>query len=280
MTPSLEYTSFSQLGLDRSADLLTRAFGDYFVKLSFTPERLLEMVRSDSVDLRASRVVQHAGTPIGGALVARRGWTSRLAGMALLSEARHQGIGRAIVTRVLEEAKQRGDRAMMLEVIEQNEPAVKLYEGAGFKKLRRLVGFSGSGVEHPPTAAALSEVDLRTVGAAITGHGPADIPWQLSGETIAQLGPPHIAYHLDRTWIALSDPTAAVVTIRAVIAERLVHNHARAGTLLCAVMTKHAGKTWTMPAIFPEEFSAVFDHAKIPRTALSQWQMRRELVGA
>lgn len=277
MTSSFEYVSFTAFGVERGADLLARAFADYFVKLSFTTDRLLQMVRADSVDLAASRVALRSGVAIGGALIARRGWTSRLAAMALLPEARRQGAGRALVTRALEEAHARGERTMMLEVIEQNEPAVKLYEACGFQKIRRLVGFSGSGEGDSRATDVLREMDLRAVGAAITAQAPGDLPWQLSGETVAQLGPPHLGYHLDGAWIALSDPNEPTVAIRAVMAERLTSDLVRAGALLRAVIARHPGKTWTMPAIWPEEFSAAFDAAKLPRTALSQWQMKREL---
>ena len=45
------------------------------------------------------------------------------------------------MTTLIEQARERGDRLYDLEVIEQNPRAVRLYEGVGFKKLRRLVGY-------------------------------------------------------------------------------------------------------------------------------------------
>jgi ribosomal protein S18 acetylase RimI-like enzyme len=95
------------------------------------------------VDLELSRVILHAARPVGVALLARRGWTSRLAAMSILPDARGRGIGAVCVRQLLDEAKTRGDQSMTLEVIEQNEPAVRLYEKCGFAKMRRLLGFSG-----------------------------------------------------------------------------------------------------------------------------------------
>jgi len=39
----------------------------------------------------------------------------------------------------------------------------------------------------------LQEMDLREMGHSISQHGLSDLPWQLSGETIAQTPPAPIA---------------------------------------------------------------------------------------
>ena len=100
-------------GLERAAAVLARAFEDYFVRIPFTLEVLLNAARVDSVDLASSRIFLRDGAAVGGALIARRGWTSRLAGMAIVPEARRGGVGRAAVLHLLVEAKARGDRTMV-----------------------------------------------------------------------------------------------------------------------------------------------------------------------
>jgi hypothetical protein len=42
-------------------------------------------------------------------------------------------------------------------------------------------------------------------------------------------------------------------------------------------MAHHAGKTWHVPAIFPEEFGNVFERAGFEKENLSQWQMKLSL---
>jgi GNAT superfamily N-acetyltransferase len=112
---NLEFPSMADYGLDRAAEVLARAFEDYFVRIPFSVGILLQAARADSVDLALSRVFVRDGIAVGGALIARRGWTTRLAGMAILPEARRTGIGRAAVLQLLGEAKTRGERAMVLE---------------------------------------------------------------------------------------------------------------------------------------------------------------------
>jgi hypothetical protein len=252
---------------------------------------LLNLARSDSVDLSLSRVFVRDGVAVGAALIARRGWTCRLAGMGIVKEARRTGIGRAAVLQLLAEANARGDRAMVLEVIEQNTAAVELYRALGFETIRRLIGFSGV-VSAPGGSAAppgdgidLIEIDLREVGAAITRFGLPDLPWQLSGETIAQLVPPAIGYRLDNTWIALTDPTQPIVTVRALIADPFSNGDGTPScreleaALLRAVIAKHPGKTeWRFSPIWPEELATAIEPVGLLQSSLAQWQMHHVLA--
>jgi ribosomal protein S18 acetylase RimI-like enzyme len=278
---SLEFLSLAHYGFDRAAEVLSRGFEDYLVKIASSNVLLLHLARSDSVDLAASRIVVRDGNALGAALIARRGWTARLAGMALVREARGQGVGRATVLHLLEEAKERQERSMVLEVIEQNETAVKLYEGCGFHRVRRLVGFSlpkataAAQVHAKPPA--LEEVDLRSVGLVIAANGLLNLPWQMSAETVAQLSPPAVAYHLDGAWVALTAVASPQVMVRALVTERSRQGRGAAVALLRAVIARYPGKEWRMNALWPEELGQVFIEAGFTRSALSQWQMLRDI---
>ena len=284
----LEFPSVTDFGLEAAANVLARAFEDYFVRIPSTVDVLLHMARADSVDLTVSRMFVRDGAPVGAALIARRGWTCRLAGMAILPEARRAGVGRSAVMHLLSEAKARGDRAMLLEVIEQNTAAVELYRACGFKNIRRLIGFSGvaPGVPTRGDSVPPSQVDLREVAAAVTRFGLPDLPWQLSGETLAHLTPPCVAYQLDDAWIALSDPSQPIVTIRGLVAARdklvgrdsVKPSDSREAALIRAVMAKHPGRQeWRFSALWPEELAPMLAAAGLPRSPLTQWQMQREL---
>ena len=57
-----------------------------------------------------------------------------LFGMSVLPEHRHQGIARALVEKVLDQARSRPEtRVVQLTVTESNTPAVRLYEACGFR---------------------------------------------------------------------------------------------------------------------------------------------------
>ncbi|HVU24317.1 MAG TPA: GNAT family N-acetyltransferase [Opitutus sp.] len=272
---NLEFVALRDHGVAETADLLTRAFAGYFVRIVFTADLLAQMARNDSVDFDASRVVRCGGTAIGAALIARRGDACRLAAMGVVSEARRTGAGRALVARVVAEAAERGERSMRLEVIEQNEPAVRVYAQAGFATLRRLVGFLGAGNGDPAAAASVETIGIAEAADAMTRHAPAEWPWQLSGETLANVAPPGAAHRCGAAWIVLTDPATSPVTIRGLAAPG---GTADAVRLLRGVMGKYPGRDWRAAPVWPEEHAGAFSAVGLKRMELSQWQMIRRLA--
>lgn len=272
------YPSILEFGPEAAAQVLARGFSDYFVPIAANPEVLLGMARADSVDLNVSRVVLLDGQPVAAALIARRERrSSRLAGMAVGPEARHRGVGRALMAQLLDEAKTRGERTMVLEVIEQNAPAGRLYENCGFRKIRRRTGHAGRPAA-PADDAALEEIDPRELAAMASEHGRPDLPWQISPETIAHATPPAVAWRFGASAVLISNPAADTIGIRALITRRDRRGRGSSRTLLRAVMARYPGKEWRAPAIFPEEMGEAFMTAGLARTALSQWQMTRPLA--
>jgi ribosomal protein S18 acetylase RimI-like enzyme len=206
-------------------------------------------------------------------LIARRGWVSRLAAMGIVQEARGKGAGSWFMSELIGEACRRNDREMVLEVIEQNEPAVKLYQKSGFQIVRRLIGLiRKEAVENGKSA--LHEIDLRKMGSLVSRHGLQDLPWQLSGESIAQMNPPACAYCKGQAYLAISNPRAEHVVIWSLLVEQETRGKGLGTDMLKNVIAHHAGKTWHVPAILPEEFGRVFEKAGFKREDLSQWQMK------
>lgn len=235
------------------------------------------MVRQESVDLNLSRVMLQEYEPVGVALIARRGWTSRLAAMSIIPQARSKGIGAQCVHQLLEDARTRGDKAMNLEVIEQNAPAVRLYEKCGFQKVRRLIGFTGQ-PKISETNIPLEQIDVREVARVLIAHSADDLPWQLSGESLITNGPPNIAYRAGASYIALSNPDAPTIVVRAIVTLPDARRQEHATQLLRMVIARHSEKTWRVSATFPEELGGLFEKIGMTRDTLSQWQMQINLA--
>src|SRR4051812_44851211 len=123
------------------AAALGRAFAGYIVPLNFTAEAYERRFRAEDLDPYTSRVYEWDGAAAGVMLIARRGWSSRIAAMGLAPELRGGGVGRRVLGETIAEARARGERRMVLEVIEGNAPAVALYTKLGFRPRRRLVGY-------------------------------------------------------------------------------------------------------------------------------------------
>ena len=256
---------------------LNRGFEKYLVPIHLNVSQFLTMVRKDSIDLTSSRVLLVDGNPSGIALIARRGWSCRLAAMGIALEWRGLGAGTWFMNKLIREARQRGDRKMVLEVIEQNDAAVRLYEKFEFQTVRRLIGLiRREAVELED--GELDEMDVRKIGALISQHGLADLPWQLSGETIAQMTPPVRAFYKDAAYIVLSNLDADHVVIWSLLVEPESRGKNLGTKLLKQVIANHRGKTWHVPAIHPEESGVVFERASFEREELSQWQMQLPLA--
>src|SRR4051794_8780744 len=83
MLSDLKFQSADQLPLPELASLVNHCFQGYLVKVHLDHTAIFNTIRVDSVDLAASVVVHCSGQQAGIALVARRGWNSRLAAMAV-----------------------------------------------------------------------------------------------------------------------------------------------------------------------------------------------------
>jgi ribosomal protein S18 acetylase RimI-like enzyme len=256
------------------ADLMTRSFEGYLVPVNITEMVMHTMLRRDGVDLTASRVLMKDDEPVGLALIARRGWTSRLAAMGITSNARNGGVGSWAMQNLIEEAKARGEKEMVLEVIEQNTAGVKLYEKVGFKKIRRLVGYK---LENPQadTAHKLEEIDIRDLARQVTYHGMKDLPWQLSGTTIMQHTPPSRAFRLNDAYCLISNPDATDVAIASVLVKARSRGAGLSAVLLRALFAQFPNKIWHVSPIYPEEMGFIFEQVGMVRESLSQWQMSR-----
>ena len=269
---TFSFKSALSFPISETAALFTRGFEGYFVPVQMTDVALQTMIRRDSVDLAESRILFKDDRPIGVALIARRGWTSRLAAMGIVTEARNGGVGTWAMKQLIEEARARGEKEMLLEVIEQNTAGVKLYRKVGFETVRRLVGYK---LENPQgkSKGKIEEIDIRDLAKLISAHGLKDLPWQLSGETIAQHTPPSRAYRLDDAYCLISNPEAEQVVISSVLVKAGSRGAGLSPVLMRAVFSRFPNKTWRVPAIFPEEMSPIFEEVGMKREELSQLQM-------
>ena len=270
LKPAAEFT------IPQLADLLTRGFEGYFVPINITEAALLTMMRRDSIDLTASRVLIKNDEPVGVGLIARRGWTSRLAAMGIISSVRNDGVGTFAMERLIEEARERGEKKMLLEVIEQNTAGVKLYQKVGFKTVRRLVGYQ---LANPQVESKdeLQEIDIRELAGLIPTHGMMELPWQLSSETVALHTPPSRAFRLNDAYCVISNPDAEHVSISSVLVKADSRRAGQGQRMMRAVFFRFPNKTWHVSAIYPEEMSSFFEKLGMKREEISQWQMSLSL---
>ncbi len=262
--------------ISKTADLLTRGFEGYLVPIQINDFALQTMIRRDGVDLAESRVLLKDDEPVGVALIARRGWACRLAAMGVVTDARNSGAGSWMMEKLIAEARARGDREMFLEVIEQNAPAVHLYQKFRFETVRRLLGYK---IENPQVTSddSLEEIDIREMGRLISVYGLRDLPWQISAETIALHTPPSRTYKLGDAYLMLTNPEAAQVVIWSVLVKADARRAGQGQRVMRAAFSRFPNKTWHVPALCPEQVGRLFEKMGMIRDELSQFQMALKL---
>jgi ribosomal protein S18 acetylase RimI-like enzyme len=150
--------------MNRLADVFSRAYTGYIAG-NFTMDvpTFARFLSQHGVDLWLSRIFVRNGQPVGFGYINRTGDFSRLASLGVVPEARRQGVGRRLTQLLLEESRERGERAMMLEVIEQNQAAHQLYLQLGFQKVDRLLGWRLNPYPALPHAASLVPDGFREI---------------------------------------------------------------------------------------------------------------------
>lgn len=258
------------LSMQVTADLFNRSFEGYFMPVQFTKESFKTFAQRDKIDFSASQVLLAKGKRIGLALIARREQSSRLGGFGIISEFRSRGAGSWFVKRLLEEARLRGERQMALEVITQNDTAIRLYERHGFIRLRRLLGFKAN---RPPGSAhaSLQKCNQKLVLDMIHTHGLHDLPWQLDAKTLHLVT--SFGYRLGDAYALISSPGAENISLRSLVVPTQSRGQGQATRLIGALFARYPNKVWQVPAIFPEEMSSTFMRAGMHPEKLSQWQM-------
>jgi ribosomal protein S18 acetylase RimI-like enzyme len=134
-TTALDYT-FAQL-----AEMHNISFSGYFFPVEMTAESTASMYRVYQVAPQHC-IAMHIedGTFVGLAKLALRGSRAWCAGFGIAPAFRGKGLGKLLITPMVEEARKAGAATLQLEVLEQNVAAFKLYSGAGFTVMRQLVG--------------------------------------------------------------------------------------------------------------------------------------------
>lgn len=263
------------------AAALMRGFEGYIVPFHVTAQTYERRFRSEHLDPYASRVYYRDFVPVGVVLVARRGWTSRIAAMGVAAEVRGQGLGRRIMREALDEARARGDRAVLLEAFEKNTPAVSLYEALGFRVLRRLVGYRREPGGHTGESAdVLSDIDPLELARVVVREAEPDLPWMLAGETLAAATEPWRAFHLQgRAFALVGNPAAERLPLTALVVPRAHRRQGWGARMVRALSAAFPDRPLLVPQIVPEELApGWFAELGWERLELSQVEMRLDLA--
>jgi ribosomal protein S18 acetylase RimI-like enzyme len=183
--------------LDELARIFATAYEDYFVPFVVDEGAMRLMVEAFDFDLAASRVALVDGEPVGLANLGVRGDRSWVGGVGVARAHRRAGIGRALMNALVDQARSLGLKYVTLEVMEQNEPAFRLYDELGFETTRWVEVWSLAGQRAGGEA---RDADVEQAHAQVRALRRSPEPWQRADETLAyykRLDPPPFGLEAD-----------------------------------------------------------------------------------
>lgn len=121
------------------------AFSDYFVPFKLSEPQLENHILQNGVALEKSVGAFSGDKMVGFTLNGFGTWNDKKtvydAGTGVVPEFRKQGVGKALFDFMTPDLTAEGFEQILLEVIAQNENAIKLYKKLGFQETRRLIYF-------------------------------------------------------------------------------------------------------------------------------------------
>jgi ribosomal protein S18 acetylase RimI-like enzyme len=135
----VRFVSAASVSLEAYAAAITSSFEGYPVQVNFTAAMLARRARFEQYDLESSLVALDGGEAVGMAGLAIRGGRGWVTGFGVVPGWRRRGLGRRLMSALLERARACGLRRLSLDVLTGNAAAIRLYESAGMHFTRDLL---------------------------------------------------------------------------------------------------------------------------------------------
>jgi ribosomal protein S18 acetylase RimI-like enzyme len=274
---SCEILPAHHFSLSDQAEAFTRAFAGYLVgSVELDAEGFARFISAQGVDLCHSYVAGNDNAIAGFALINRTGEFSRLAAMGVVPTARRTGLADRLVRKLLDQAKARDDRAMTLEVFEQNSAALPLYQRHGFRTMMRLFGWRRP--SHPATTAikdSLPEISLLEAASMTAPHDYPQWPWQISRHAMVKLINAR-AFRLQEGCVIISNLSPSLIRMHGFFSpEKTEAVWTQLRLTLAALLNQVPECEFFAPPIFPEDVGEkIFRPLEFVREPLNQFLMR------
>jgi ribosomal protein S18 acetylase RimI-like enzyme len=257
-------------------DAFNAAFADYVIPMPALDAAGFEaFLLRQGVDLEASRVVTDGPVVLAFALVGRRSTSARLATMGARPEARGTGAAPALLDRMIEDARARGDASVELEVFAQNPRALALYRGRGFEVVDELLGFDAPLAVAPTRGSLPTEVSLDDAVTFLRGFADAELPFQVSADAVAVAPPGTKAWRVGTAQLVFRETAPGSVSILSLVVPEEPRARGAARELLRALREAHQGALIGAPQLQRRATVApVFEAEGWARRELHQLWMR------
>jgi GNAT superfamily N-acetyltransferase len=275
---NFEVVPAHDLSLAEQAKIFTEAFAGYIAgSFQMDASSLAAFMCGNGVDICYSRFAKSdAGLLASFGCINRTGNITRLAAMGTVPAARRTGAAMFLVSHLLDEAKARGDEAMVLEVIEQNPPAVALYRSCGFNALGRLFGWRSRPDHVDGDRDVVREIPIDEALRLPAIPDYPGLPWQISRYAAAKVASARAFAGRDVA-VIIGETNPSSIRIHGYLGFE-GDNWEQLRSLTIGLLAKFPQAEFLAPPIFPESFGVhIFEPLKFRKEPLSQFLMRKDL---
>jgi ribosomal protein S18 acetylase RimI-like enzyme len=255
------------------------AFADYLLgPFQLAPQQWPLFLARQGVDLAASRVALGDGAVRAFALVAPRPaighW--RLATMGAVPQSRGSGAAPALLDDFIARAGAAGMEGVELECFEQNERALRLYQGRGFLPRHPLYGYTHRGAAAGPQPDGVTAVDLAGAFGWIEAFAREhrDLHFQVTPASLRALPLQLQAWRRGTAQLVFARSDGGALTVHSLLDAQPQQDDAQA--LALALLQGHPACEVRVPQLQrPDLGGAALERLGFQRLALNQLLLRR-----
>ncbi|MDD3059088.1 MAG: GNAT family N-acetyltransferase [Sphaerochaeta sp.] len=172
--------SLAEVGIDHLLEAFNDAFSDYDVPMQMDKTQLVRHMHTNGCSLDDSVGLFDEERLVGFLLVARRTTTAYDGGTGIRVAYRGQGLAHLLIDEAIKHTAKRGCTSFVLEVLDTNERAKKLYEKHGFATIRTLACHR----RERPTPLREGTLKLEQQSELCLGRGECQPSWQYSEQSL------------------------------------------------------------------------------------------------
>lgn len=192
------------------------------------------------------------------------------------SSQRCAGAGAAahLLEQLFAEAEARGDKTMMLEVIEQNPRAHALYRRHGFREITRLLSWRREAFPDTHGSPPLEEISIVDAIQIPGAREYPELPWQISRHAVVKGLRPQ-AFRVGAACVVISDPEAPPIRLQGLWSKTNAWDQLQAA--VARVLDHFHESEFLAGAVWPEDFGVhVFEPLGFKQEPISQFLLRRD----